>query len=96
MLKIGQINTLTIQKQTPKGVYLVDDQENETLLPDKDASEDIIIGDTMEVFLYKDSENNIIATILKPKLILNGYASLKAVSVNRIGAFFDWGLEWRD
>ena len=93
MLQLGQLNTLKALRQTDNGIYLIDDQFNEVLLPNKYVPEDLKLDDTIEVFLYKDSEDRIIATTLTPKLMLNGYAALKAKMVSRYGAFFDWGLE---
>ncbi len=93
MLKLGQINTLTALRQTDKGTYLVDDESNEVFLPNKYVTEIIKIKDTIDVFLYKDSENEMLATTRLPKVKLNEYAALKAIAVSRHGAFFDWGLE---
>ena len=93
MLKLGQLNTLKALRQTDNGIYLIDDQFNEVLLPNKYVPEDLKLDDTIEVFLYKDSEDRLIATTLTPKLMLNGYAALEAKMVSRYGAFFDWGLE---
>jgi len=93
MLNLGQLNTLKALRQTDNGIYLIDDQFNEVLLPNKYVPEDLKLDDTIEVFLYKDSEDRLIATTLTPKLMLNGYAALEAKMVSRYGAFFDWGLE---
>ena len=93
MLKLGQINTLTALRQIDKGTYLVDDESNEVFLPNKYVTEIIKIKDTIDVFLYKDSENEMLATTRLPKVKLNEYAALKAIAVSRHGAFFDWGLE---
>jgi predicted RNA-binding protein (virulence factor B family) len=93
MLKLGQINTLTALRQTDKGTYLVDDESNEVFLPNKYVTDVIKIKDTIDVFLYKDSENEMLATTRFPKIKLNEYAALEAIAVSRYGAFFDWGLE---
>jgi predicted RNA-binding protein (virulence factor B family) len=93
MLKLGQINTLTALRQTDKGTYLVDDESNEVFLPNKYVTDVIKIKDTIDVFLYKDSENEMLATTRFPKIKLNEYAALEAIEVSRYGAFFDWGLE---
>ncbi len=93
MLKLGQLNTLKASRQTDNGIYLIDDESDEVLLPNKYVPDELEIDDKIEVFLYKDSEDLIIATTLLPKVMLNGYAPLEAKAVGTFGAFFDWGLE---
>jgi predicted RNA-binding protein (virulence factor B family) len=93
MLNLGQINTLKASRKTDNGVYLIDSELNEVLLPNKYVPDDLLMDQGIDVFLYKDSEDRIIATTLKPKLMVNEYASLEAVAVSTYGAFFDWGLE---
>jgi predicted RNA-binding protein (virulence factor B family) len=93
MLQLGQLNTLTALRRTDNGIYLVDDLSNEVLLPNKYIAKDVELGSIVEVFLYKDSEDRIVATNLTPFLFLNEYATLEAKVVNKLGAFFDWGLE---
>ena len=93
MLYLGEINSLTVLRKTDNGFYLVDVESNEVLLPNKYVTDEMEIGNTLDVFLYKDSEDILIATTLLPKLMLNGYAILKAKAVGTFGAFFDWGLE---
>ena len=74
------------------GVYLGSDEER-VLLPKKQVPEEIEVGDPVEVFLYKDSSDRMIATTKEPKLTLGNLAVLEVVDVGRIGAFLDWGLE---
>ena len=93
MLNLGQFNTLKANRQTDNGFYLTDDESNEVLLPNKYVPEDLSPGDTLTVFLYKDSEDMLIATTQTPKVSLGGYAILQAKAVGTFGAFFDWGLE---
>jgi predicted RNA-binding protein (virulence factor B family) len=93
MKEIGQILELEALKDTPQGVYLITDEGNEILLPNKYVPADIAMGDMVEVFIYTDSEDRPIATTLEPKVKLNQCAFLKAVDVNDYGAFFDWGME---
>ena len=93
MLYLGEINSLTVLRKTDNGFYLVDVESNEVLLPNKYVTDEMEIGNILDVFLYKDSEDILIATTLLPKLMLNGYAILKAKAVGTFGAFFDWGLE---
>ena len=81
-------------KQVDFGVYLGEEaSEERVLLPKKQVPEGVQIGDEMEVFLYRDSEDRLIATTAKPKLTLGGTAKLTVKEVARIGAFLDWGLE---
>ena len=91
-MKIGERQVLTVVKIVDFGVYLGSD-EDKVLLPKKQVPEGIEIGDPVEVFLYKDSSDRMIATTRKPKLTLGGLAVLDVVDVGRIGAFLDWGLE---
>ncbi len=93
MFKLGELNTLSALRQTDNGTYLVDDESNEVLLPNKYVPDDLEMGNTIEVFLYKDSEDRMVATTLIPFIKLNGYAALEALDVSDNGAFFDWGLE---
>ena len=93
MLNLGQTNNLIAFRRTENGIYLVDEDLNEVLLPNKYIPEGFELDDKIEVFLYKDSEDRIIATTLVPKIKLNGYAALEAKMIGRFGAFFEWGLE---
>jgi predicted RNA-binding protein (virulence factor B family) len=93
MLNLGQVNKLTAARPTDHGIYLVDEDSNEVLLPNKYVEETLIPGNEIEVFLYKDSKERIVATTIIPEVTLHGYAALEALTVTDIGAFFDWGLE---
>jgi predicted RNA-binding protein (virulence factor B family) len=93
MLHVGKTNTLTILRNTSVGMYLGDNENAEILLPKKYIKPEFQIGDEVDVFVYKDSEDRLIATTLKPYAQVGDFANLKAVSVSRIGAFLDWGLE---
>jgi predicted RNA-binding protein (virulence factor B family) len=93
MLNLGQINKLTVLRQTDNGFYLIDEEENEVLLPNKYIPVGLSIDDELDVFLYTDSEDRPIATTLIPKVQLYGYAYLEVKDVAGFGAFFDWGLE---
>ena len=94
-LHIGEIQKLEIVKRVEFGVYLAEpgDRENKVLLPAKQVPEAAKVGDVMEVFLYKDSKDRLIATTRRPKLIMGEVALLKVAQLGRIGAFLDWGLE---
>ncbi|NAS30088.1 GntR family transcriptional regulator [Flavobacteriaceae bacterium R38] len=93
MIQLGEFNTLEILRDTSPGLFLGDKDGNEILLPNKYVPENFEIGDFIEVFCYLDHEERPVATNLTPHVILNDFALLKAVSVTRIGAFMDWGLE---
>lgn len=96
MLKFGEKQVLVVIKKVEFGVYLAEtikDQEHKVLLPRKQVPEDLEIGDPIEVFLYKDSEDRAIATTMEPKLVMGQCAKLTVVAVSGIGAFLDWGLQ---
>ena len=91
-MRLGERQVLTVVKKVDFGVYLGSDEER-VLLPKKQVPEGIEVGDPVEVFLYKDSSDRMIATTKEPKLTLGRLAVLEVVDVGRIGAFLDWGLE---
>lgn len=94
-MKLGEKQILTVVKTVDFGIYLAEDQESETrvLLPAKQVPEGTKLHDRLEVFLYKDSKDRLIATTKEPKLTVGGYALLTVAQVTKIGAFLDWGLE---
>ena len=91
-MRLGEKQVLTVVKTVDFGVYLGSDKER-VLLPKKQVPEGIEKGDPVEVFLYKDSSDRMIATTKEPKLTLGELAVLDVVDVGRVGAFLDWGLE---
>ncbi|NFL73993.1 S1 RNA-binding domain-containing protein [Clostridium sporogenes] len=96
MIKLGEIQKLEIIREAPMGVYLnskEDKSENDILLPGKQVPEDAKIGDEVEVFVYRDSEDRMIATINRPKITIGEIAPLKVIEKTKMGAFLDWGLE---
>lgn len=95
MMKLGQFQTLEVVKRVDFGIYLAENPQDSTrvLLPRKQVPPDIQIGGMLEVFLYKDSKDRLIATTNEPKLAIGRCAALKVLSLGRIGAFLDWGLE---
>lgn len=96
MLRLGEKQKLTIVKQVDFGVYLAENleqQQDKVLLPKKQVPQDAAIGDVLEVFLYKDSKDRLIATVNVPKLMMGQIARLVVSDVQSIGAFLDWGLE---
>lgn len=93
MITLGEYNLLRIDRILDQGAYLVDEEENDVLLPNKYMAENAEVDDEVEVFVYNDSEDRLIATNLTPKITLNEFAFLQVKDVNRFGAFLDWGLE---
>lgn len=94
-MKLGEKQELEVVKKVEFGIYLAENEGDETrvLLPKRQVPPEIAEGDTLEVFLYKDSQDRLIATRTEPKLMLGGFAVLKVLEVGKIGAFLDWGLE---
>ena len=95
MLLLGRKQSLKVIKRVDFGVYLAEKEgaEERVLLPGKQVPEGTKPGDCLEVFLYKDSSDRMIATTHTPKLELGEIAVLKVSDVTKIGAFLDWGLE---
>jgi len=91
MIKIGEYNVMKVMKQLVFGLILDDGREG-ILLPKRFVPKDAKIGDELEVFLYHDGEDRIIATTQHPKGILGDIVKLRVVSVTPQGAFMDWGL----
>ncbi len=95
MLKLGEVQELKVVKKVDFGVYLGEekDAEQRVLLPAKQVPEGTKPGDTLRVFLYKDSKDRLIATTREPKVTLGQIAVLSVAQIGKIGAFLDWGLE---
>ena len=95
MIQLGEIQKLKIAKQVEFGVYLYDGENTEerVLLPKKQTPEGAGTGDEVEVFVYRDSKDRLIATTNRPKITLHGVERLRVAQVGMIGAFLDWGLE---
>lgn len=102
MIKLGEIQKLVIVKKVDFGVYVAPEdvlgdkealQEQKVLLPNKYVPEFAKEGDSLEVFIYKDSKDRIIATTKQPKLVMGQVARLRVAQTNKFGAFLDWGLE---
>lgn len=91
---LGRVQRLYVSKQTKNGIYLSSYEypELNVLLPNNQVPEGIEKGDILSVFLYKDSEDRLIATTTVPYLVLGGFARLTVTDVTNIGAFLDWGL----
>ncbi len=94
-MHLGKTQILTVMRQVDFGVYLAMPEcpEERVLLPRKQVPEGLQVGEELEVFLYKDSKDRLIATTTTPKLMLGGLALLTVKEVTKIGAFLDWGLE---
>lgn len=94
MIDIGKINNLEVIKQEKHGFYLKGDEPfGNILLPNKNAPKNLKINDKLDVFIYFDSEDTIIATSKKPLALVGEFASLKVSSIEDFGVFLDWGLE---
>ena len=92
MIQIGKKQCLNIVSRTDFGVYL-GTKEEKVLLPVKQVPADVEIGDALTVFVYRDSQDRLIATTNTPKIELDRIAKLKVAQISQIGAFLDWGLE---
>lgn len=97
MIRLAEKQTLEVVKKVEFGVYLAENKEaaaeEKVLLPIKQVPEGTSVGDEIEVFIYKDSKDRMIATTKEPLLVKGQTAVLKVVQVNRVGAFLYWGLE---
>ena len=92
MIQIGQFNTLEILRDTEPGLFLGDADNNEVLLPNRYVPEHFEIGDKIELFVYLDNEERIIATTTEPYILDGEFAMLRCNEVTKFGAFLDFGL----
>lgn len=96
MIKLGEKQKLIVVKKVDFGVYLAESQEtaqDKVLLPANQLVTDPEPGQEMEVFIYRDSKDRLIATCKTPALVMGQVAELTVSQVNKFGAFLDWGLE---
>lgn len=102
MIRLGEVQKLVIVKKVDFGVYVAPEniikdetalKEHKVLLPAKYVPENKKVGDEVEVFVYRDSKDRMIATTLQPKLVMGQVARLRVAQVGKFGAFLDWGLE---
>ncbi|MDO5026261.1 MAG: S1-like domain-containing RNA-binding protein [Tissierellia bacterium] len=95
MIELGKTQVLGIKRFTTVGAFLGEDDgmSEDILLPRKFVKKDWQVGKKIEVFVYKDNENRLIATTLRPKIELGQLAILQVKDINKVGAFLDWGLE---
>lgn len=91
-IELGKFNTLEVVKQVDFGMYLDGGEEGEILLPTRYVPESCEIGDMLNVFLYLDNEERLIATTLTPLVQVDEFACLEVAWVNQFGAFLNWGL----
>lgn len=92
-MNLGAWNELRLDRFTSVGAYLVDEEGNDVLLPNKYVEDDFREDDMVSVFIYRDSEDRLIATTLVPKITVNQFGVLKCVELNQYGAFMEWGVE---
>ncbi len=92
MIQIGEYNELEVVKQLDFGIYLREG-DVEILMPTKWVPKGTKIGDTLNVFIFRDSDDRLIATTVKPFVTANTFAFLEVKQVNNIGAFLDWGMD---
>ncbi len=95
MIRLGEKQTLVVIKKVDFGVYLAEKagSEEKVLLPVKQVPQGADLGSSIEVFIYKDSDDRLIATTSEPRIMLGDVRVLKVKETTRIGAFMDWGLE---
>jgi len=93
MIEIGKLNTLTVLRETDVGLFLVDKEENEVLLPASHIKEKHDAGEKLDVFIYTDADQRLIASTARPYAEINSFAYLRVTDVAEFGAFMDWGIE---
>ena len=97
MIKLGEMQELEVVKKVDFGIYLKSSEDEKgddrILLPIKQVPENIEIGDKITVFVYRDSNDRVIATVNRPKIVIGEIAVLRVVEMSKIGAFLYWGLE---
>jgi len=92
MIHLGKINTLEIIREAVQGLYIADEEGNEVLLPNRYVPENFKIWDKIDVFVYLDNEERLVATTDIPYIQLHDFALLRCNQVTDYGAFLDWGL----
>jgi len=91
-LLVGEINRLKINRYTDNGVYLICEDQDEVLMPNQYVTYAMKEGDEIDVFIYFDSEDRIVASTTFPKAMLDQFGCFEVVDVTAFGAFLDWGL----
>ncbi len=92
MINIGEYNTLTILREKEPGLFLSDEEDNEVLLPNRYVPKEFKIWDKLEVFVYLDNEERLVAVTDKPYITKGEFAVLRCNQVSEYGAFLDWGM----
>ena len=92
MIEIGKFNTLKILRDTEPGLFLGDDQDNEVLLPNRYVPQDFELDEIIDVLVYLDNEERLVAVTDTPYIQKGEFALLRCNSVNEFGAFMDWGM----
>lgn len=92
MINIGEYNVLEILREKEPGLFLGDDEGNEVLLPNRYKPESFKIYDKLDVFVYLDNEERLVAVTDKPFITKGEFALLRCNAVTSIGAFLDWGM----
>lgn len=91
-IKLGKYNTLEVVKEVAFGMYLDGGEEGEILLPSRYVPQDCKVGDKLNVFIYLDNEERLVATTLTPLVQVGQFACLEVAWINQYGAFLNWGL----
>ena len=92
MVKLGDYNILRVVKRVDFGIYLDGGDDGEILMPTRYVPQDVEVDDDLNVFIYLDSEDRLIATTEQPKAKVGDFALIEVTAVNQVGAFLDWGL----
>lgn len=91
-IELGRINTLRIDRFAVPGCFLMAEDGEDVLLPNQYVTDEMVIDQEIDVFVYTDSEDRLVATTAKPKAMLDEFGFFEVVDVARFGAFVDWGL----
>ena len=94
-IELGKYNTLEVVKEVAFGMYLDGGEEGEILLPSRYVLQDCKVGDKLNVFIYLDNEERLVATTLTPLVQVGQFACLEVAWINQYGAFLNWGLSPR-
>jgi predicted RNA-binding protein (virulence factor B family) len=93
MIELGKYNLLEVMRDTGSGLFLEDTEGNDVLLPGKFIPPDTEVGDFLEVYIYRDNEDRIIATTQEPRILIYEFAYLEVTSVGDHGAFLSYGVD---
>ena len=96
MIKIGQINKLEVTKTVDFGVFLDGGDYGSILLPSRFVPEGTAVGEALDVFIYLDSENEVVASTETPKAQVGQFGLMNVIGTNSIGAFVDWDIAKKD